>query len=168
MLALPKFEEFIATLMKVRLGLFDQGSDDMFTRLEPLMKWTECKELQKNSTTGFQGTLQESVVIMDCFEIFYKRPKLLKARAQTYSNYQHHNTVKFVLGIAPQGSTYKRLLAYVYCAEIKLLPFYKRQKTVEEDGCSLCSPAFPSPNLCGKSDQFSQAKMYNLGTYITY
>ena len=69
---------------------------------------------------------------MDCFEIFYKRPKLLKARAQTYSNYKHHNTVKFVLGIAPQGSTYKRLLAYVYCAEMKLLPFYKRQKTVED------------------------------------
>ena len=140
----------------------------MFTKLEPLMKWTECKELQKTLPLDFRAHFKKSVVIMDCFEIFYKRPKLLKARAQTYSNYQHHNTVKFVLGIVPQGSTYKRLLAYVYCAEMKLLPFYKRQKTVEEDECSLCSPAFPSPNSCGKSDQFPQAKIYNLGTYITY
>ena len=26
------------------------------------------------------------------------------ARAQTWSNYKHHNTVKFFIGIAPQGS----------------------------------------------------------------
>ena len=25
------------------------------------------------------------------------------ARAQTYSNYKHHNTVKFLIGITPQG-----------------------------------------------------------------
>ena len=38
-----------------------------------------------------------------CFEVFCERPKSLKARAQTYSNYKHHNTVKFLIGIAPQG-----------------------------------------------------------------
>ena len=26
-----------------------------------------------------------------------------QARAQTYSDYKHHNTVKFIIGIAPQG-----------------------------------------------------------------
>ena len=28
----------------------------------------------------------------------------LKARAQTWSNYKHHNTVKFLIGITPQGT----------------------------------------------------------------
>jgi hypothetical protein len=33
-----------------------------------------------------------------------ERPKRLMARAQTWSNYKHHNTVKFLIGISPQGS----------------------------------------------------------------
>ena len=33
-----------------------------------------------------------------------ERPNRLKARAQTYSQYKHHNTVKFLIGITPQGS----------------------------------------------------------------
>ncbi len=43
------------------------------------------------------------VVIIDCFEVFCERPKPLKARAQTYLDYKHHNTVKFLIGNAPQG-----------------------------------------------------------------
>ena len=42
-------------------------------------------------------------VIVDCFEIFIERPSNLLARAQTWSNYKHHNTVKFLIRIAPQG-----------------------------------------------------------------
>ena len=37
------------------------------------------------------------------FEIFSERPSDLMARAQTYSHYKHHNTVKFLIGISPQG-----------------------------------------------------------------
>ena len=31
------------------------------------------------------------------------KPKNVLARAQTFSNYKHHNTIKFLIGIAPQG-----------------------------------------------------------------
>ena len=41
--------------------------------------------------------------MIDRFEIFCERPTNLKARAQTWSNYKSHNTVKFLIGIAPQG-----------------------------------------------------------------
>ena len=44
------------------------------------------------------------VVIIDCFEIFIDRPTNLLARAQTYSSYKHHNTVKYLIGITPQGT----------------------------------------------------------------
>ena len=43
------------------------------------------------------------VVIIDCFELFIERPSNLLAKAQTWSQYKHHNTVKFLIGIAPQG-----------------------------------------------------------------
>ena len=41
------------------------------------------------------------VEIIDCFEVFIERPSFLKARAQTWSIYKHHNSVKF---LTPQGS----------------------------------------------------------------
>ena len=42
-------------------------------------------------------------LIIDCFEIFIERPSNLQARASTWSSYKHHNTIKVLLGIAPQG-----------------------------------------------------------------
>ena len=42
-------------------------------------------------------------VIIDCFEIFINQPANLMARAQTWSNYKHHNTLKILLGTTPQG-----------------------------------------------------------------
>ncbi len=52
----------------------------------------------------FRKTYRKCVIIIDCFEVFMERPTNLKARAQTWSNYKHHNTCKFLIGISPQGS----------------------------------------------------------------
>lgn len=43
-------------------------------------------------------------VIIECFESFIERPSNLKARAETWSSYKHHNTIKFLIGITPQGT----------------------------------------------------------------
>ena len=53
---------------------------------------------------SFRQSYRKCVVIIDCFEIFIERATNLKARAQTWSNYKHHNTIKFLIGIAPQGA----------------------------------------------------------------
>ena len=53
----------------------------------------------------FQQSFGKKVtVITDCFEIFIDRPSNLLARAQTFSSYKHHNTVKVLIGITPQGT----------------------------------------------------------------
>ena len=120
--SLSRFEQFIATLMKLRLNLFDQDLayrfgvhqstisrnfkrwlDVMYVRLKPLIKWPGREELYKTMPLDFKAHFKKCVVIIDCFEVFCERPKPLKARAQTYSKYKHHNTVKFLIGIAPQG-----------------------------------------------------------------
>ena len=44
------------------------------------------------------------MVTIDCFEIFLERPTALLARAQTYSAYKHHNTIKYLIGIMAQGT----------------------------------------------------------------
>ena len=47
---------------------------------------------------------QKTTVIIDCFEVFIEKPSNLLARAQTYSNYKSHNTIKVLIGISPQGT----------------------------------------------------------------
>ena len=42
-------------------------------------------------------------VIIDCTEVFIERPKSLKLQYATWSEYKHHNTVKFLVGITPSG-----------------------------------------------------------------
>ena len=119
---LSTFQQFIMTLMKLRLNLFDQDIayrfevsqstvsknfrkwiNAMCIRLKPLVKWPAREQLLKTMPLDFKLHFRKCVCIIDCFEVFCERLKDLKARAQTYSNYKHHNTVKFLIGITPQG-----------------------------------------------------------------
>lgn len=52
----------------------------------------------------FKKRFKKCVVIIDCTEFFTDRPFNLRARAQTWSNYKHHNTLKALIGITPYGS----------------------------------------------------------------
>ena len=42
-------------------------------------------------------------VILDCAEVFIERPKSLINQACTWSEYKHHNTIKFLVGLSPTG-----------------------------------------------------------------
>ena len=120
---LPRFLEFIITLMKIKLNcpfqdlayrfgisvstvsrIFDKWIDIMSTRLQFLILWPQREELIKSMPLVFKQNFGNKVaVIIDCFEVFIERPSSLIARAMTWSNYKHHNTVKFLIGITPQG-----------------------------------------------------------------
>lgn len=43
-------------------------------------------------------------VIIDCFEVFIEKPTHPVASCKTWSNYKHHHTIKYLIGITPQGS----------------------------------------------------------------
>ena len=69
------------------------------------MKWPDRESLWKKMPQCFRANFGKSVtVIIDCFEVFIDRPSNLLARAATWSNYKHHNTVKVLIGITPQGT----------------------------------------------------------------
>ena len=77
----------------------------MDVRLAPLIFWPERDQLWKTMPVSFQYSFGKKVtVIIDCFEVFIEKPSNLLARAQTFSNYKHHNTIKISIGITPQGS----------------------------------------------------------------
>jgi len=66
--------------------------------------WPDREELRKTMPMVFRNSpYRHTVVIIDCFEVFIERPSDLMARAQTYSQYKSHNTVKYLIGISPQG-----------------------------------------------------------------
>ena len=75
-----------------------------FVRLKFLIVWPSRDVLRKTLPMDFRKHCPKCVVIIDCFEIFIDRPTDLLARAQTYSSYKHHNTIKYLIGITPQGS----------------------------------------------------------------
>lgn len=78
--------------------------DVMYVQMTPLIKWSEWDQLLKTMPMNFRKGFKNCVTIIDCFEVFIERPTNLKARVQTWSNYKHHNTAKFLISIAPQGA----------------------------------------------------------------
>jgi hypothetical protein len=119
--SLSKFQEFILVLMRLRLNLLEQDLAYRFgigqstvsaicdkwiriisCRLEKLIVWPERRATMPESFKTAFGT--SVAVIIDCFEVFTQRPSSLLTRAETWSNYKKHNTVKFLIGITPQGT----------------------------------------------------------------
>ena len=121
---LTSFHELVLVLMKLRLNVPKQDLAYRFdislstvsrifsywmmvldARLSPLISWPEREELWRTMPMCFRYSFgTKTTIIIDCFEIFIERPSNLLARAQTFSHYKHHNTVKVLIGITPQGS----------------------------------------------------------------
>ena len=76
----------------------------MHAELQPLIKWPERGMLRKTLPAYFKPKYLRATCIIDCSEIFIQRPTSLTARAQTYSNYKSHNTVKFLIAVSPTGA----------------------------------------------------------------
>ena len=96
-----RFEVSLSTVSRV----FKAWMEVLDVRLSPLISWPEREELWRTMPRCFQYTFgKATTIIIDCFEIYIDRPSNLLARAQTYSHYKSHKTVKVLIGIAPQGS----------------------------------------------------------------
>ena len=84
--------------------IFTRMINALFVKLKPLIGWPDRDALIKTMPMVFRKHFPRCVVIIDCFEIFLDHPTNLLARVQTYSWYKHHNTVKYLIGITPQGT----------------------------------------------------------------
>lgn len=123
-LVLSQFRTFSLTLMRLRLNLsvmflsyefgisqstvsriFSSVIDVMYYRCYPMVYWPQRETVQKTMPMQFRKNFARKVVsIIDCFEVFIERPSNLEAAAECYSAYKHHHTVKFLIGITPQGT----------------------------------------------------------------
>ena len=122
--SLDRFQEFVLVLMKLGLNvplqdlayrfnislttasrIFSSWMVVLDAKLSTLVFWPEREQLWNTMPVCFQYAFGKKVtVVIDCFELFIERPSNFFARAQTFSSYKHHNTIKILIGISPQGS----------------------------------------------------------------
>ena len=122
--SLDRFQEFVLVLMKLRLNvplqdlayrfnislttasrIFSSWMLVLDAKLSTFVFWPEREQLWNTMPVCFQYAFGKKVtVVIDCFELFIECASNLLARAQTFSSYKHHNTIKILIGISPQGS----------------------------------------------------------------
>ena len=120
---LSRFQEFVITLLRIRLGLFEFILADIFgisvsrvsqtvatwlnymhTVFNPLLKWPSTEQVKKFMPKCFRMTFPNTKCIIDCTEFFIDKPASPTAQVQTYSSYKHRNTFKALIGISPSGA----------------------------------------------------------------
>uniref|UniRef100_H2ZYA6 X-ray repair cross complementing 2 n=1 Tax=Latimeria chalumnae TaxID=7897 RepID=H2ZYA6_LATCH len=120
---LSKFQKLLLTLMKLKLNLkfqdlayrfrvskttaanvFHATLYILYMRLSFLIVWPEREELLKMMPIDFQELFKDRVAaVTDCFELSLERSSR-KEYAQSCSNEENHPTLKFLIGITPQGT----------------------------------------------------------------
>lgn len=120
---LSPYEEFILTLVRLRLGIVGFVLADLFgvskTRVSqifttwisymhdvfsPLIKWQSREKNIKYMPKSFKKSFPRTCAIIDCTEFFVQRPKTPTCQSATYSSYKHHNTFKCLVSITPSGA----------------------------------------------------------------
>ena len=121
--SLNPHDEFLLTLMRLRLGLLNEEVADRFDisptkssfifttwikllskLLKNLVAWLPREAIQDNLPEAFIKIGNNKCrTILDWAEVFIERPKSLDCQAATWSDYKHHNTIKFLVGISPSG-----------------------------------------------------------------
>ena len=121
--SLNPHDEFLLTLTRLRMGQLNEDAVDRFDisptkssfifttwikllskLLKNLVAWLPREAIRDNLPEAFIKTGNNKCrVILDCAEVFIERPKSLDCQAATWSDYKHHNTIKFLVGISPSG-----------------------------------------------------------------
>ena len=122
---LSPFQQFFLTLLTLRMNLshkfvsymygvhettiarrFRHCIDKLYDCLvTPLILWPDREELRQTLPYIFRNNrFKNCVCIIDCFEIFLEKANNLLASAQSYSSYKSHCTLKYLIGVSPQGT----------------------------------------------------------------
>nr|CAH7723789.1 unnamed protein product [Callosobruchus chinensis] len=122
--ALSSFNQLLLTLIKLKLNLdfkdlgylfhispttvstyFENIIHILYKRFSTLIRWPDRITSKLNIPECFREVFHDkTTVIIGYFEVFIEKPSSLLTQQQCWSNYKHHHTVKFLIGITPQGS----------------------------------------------------------------
>ena len=119
---LPLIDQLFAVLVRLKVGLFVQDISDRFqispasfsmyfttwisllhAELKLINPFPSLDIIQRTMPDSFKAKYPSTRVIIDCTELFIQTSSSLINQSLTFSNYKHHNTVKFLVGISPSG-----------------------------------------------------------------
>ena len=114
-------EELVLVLLKVRLAVNNTMLSDLFSislsttshifntwikflanELKPLIFWSSQESVRQHLPTSLKG-YPNLMCTIDCSEVYIGRPRSLEIQSLTWSEYKKHNTIKFLVGVAPNG-----------------------------------------------------------------
>lgn len=102
LIALSEICRFQITVTDVSM-VFADTIKTLAKALNPLIPFYTRAEIAKTMPKEYKN-FKNLRCIIDCSEIFVQKPSDLKLQAATWSDYKSHNTLKFLIGITPQGS----------------------------------------------------------------
>ena len=82
----------------------DAALPQIAEKLKFLVRWPRKDDVLRTRPQCFKETFPKCVSVIDFTEVFIEAPSNFSARAATYSNYKHTNTIKFLVSITPCGS----------------------------------------------------------------
>ncbi|XP_078591819.1 uncharacterized protein LOC144870920 [Branchiostoma floridae x Branchiostoma japonicum] len=116
-------DELILVLMKIRLGVTNTLLCDIFgiseglcsniintwipmlaSHLKSLIFWPAKEAILQHMPPALGKKYPQLRCTIDCTEIFIQRPRRLELQQLTWSDYKKHNTIKYLVGIAPNGT----------------------------------------------------------------
>lgn len=116
-------QEMLLTMMRLRLGLLIDDlafrfnisnalTSTIFTtwiklmsrEMSWLIEWPVRSIIRRNLPTMFRRYYPKCCIIIDCSELFIETPSSLDVAAMCWSNYKHHSTIKYLVGITPNGA----------------------------------------------------------------
>ncbi|KAI7794583.1 uncharacterized protein LOC130572003 isoform X2 [Triplophysa rosa] len=116
-------DHLLVVLMKLRLGLRNEDIALRFAvtenaisnilrnwirimaqTLKPMIKWPTRNAVLKKMPKCFQKKYRQCRCIIDYIEVFIETPRCMMDQAQTWSNYKHRHTVKYLVGLTPAGA----------------------------------------------------------------
>ena len=119
----PPIDQFFYMLVKLKHGLrceyladqigipestlidhFWKWLDATYIKLHFLIKWPDRDFIFGIIPPAIKKLFPRLTGIIDCFEIFVEAPSNLKARAQVWSSYKRHTTMKFLISCNPLGA----------------------------------------------------------------
>ena len=120
-------DELVLTLMKLRLAVTNEFLASMFSisygtcssiictwikflakQLKCLVFWPSKEQIRTLMPASLRKLYPNLRCTIDCSETFIQRPRDLKLQAATWSDYKHHNTLKYLVCITPDG-----LISYI-------------------------------------------------------
>lgn len=121
--ALDLEQEFLLTMVRLKTGIMTQDLAFRFQISEGLVSvlfttwvkllskefswiimWPERHIAKRNLPSMFRKYYPRCCVIIDCAEVFIETPSSLDVASMCWSNYKHHSTVKYLVGITPNGA----------------------------------------------------------------